>query len=315
MNNHSENKNSRKYIALAGLTFFLPIAFLYAYSFFPDQISIFGFQLKKLVPEVSIPEQEVRPIIEDIKLNRTQRDTVASNDSVVKTKNNSDANKLNQKRLLVNETADNQVFADSLPKFNFSGLDSMSHRVLIMGDSETGGLCFQLNDYCIENGHKLVASIVWNSASIFNFAYSDTVVKVIKKYQPTYIFIVVGLNELYARDLKNRRKAAEVLAKKIQGIPYTWIGPANYMEDKGINQVFLESAESGTYFLTKKMDLPKGGDKRHPNKTGYRIWMDSLAIWVQSEAKYKMRLAPPKKRNRVYRAKIINLNAAYYRGY
>lgn len=311
MNNRPENKNSRKYIALAGITFFLPIAFLYAYSFWFEPISIFGFELKKIVTEETLPDHEVRPIIEELAINKSQKDTIIKSDSILKESVKADSTK----KQLNLEEVEKITVSDSLPRFNLTGLDSMSHRVLIMGDSETGGLCFQLNDYCIENGHKLVASIVWNSASIFNLAYSDTVVKVIKKYQPTYIFIVVGLNELYAKDLKNRRKAAEVLAKKIQGIPYTWIGPANYMEDKGINQVFLESAEPGTYFLTKKLDLPKGEDKRHPNKTGYRIWMDSLALWVQSEAKYKMRLAPPKKRNRVYRAKIINLNAAFYRGY
>jgi hypothetical protein len=43
--------------------------------------------------------------------------------------------------------------------------------------------------------------------------------------------------------------------------------------------------------------------------------MDSLAVWVETKAKYKIKLAPPVKRNRHYRSRLINLNAAEYRGY
>jgi lysophospholipase L1-like esterase len=146
-------------------------------------------------------------------------------------------------------------------------------------------------------------------------AYSDTIAKTIIKYKPTYVFIVVGLNEMYAKDLDNRRKAAQILAKKISGIPYTWIGPANYREDYGINMVFKESAEIGAFYLTKNLNLPKGQDKRHPSKDGYRIWMDSLASWIQSSARYKISMAPPKKRSQPYKSRNIILNAATYRGY
>jgi hypothetical protein len=63
------------------------------------------------------------------------------------------------------------------------------------------------------------------------------------------------------------------------------------------------------------LTIPKGGDKRHPSQEGYKIWMDSLAVWVETKAKYKIKLAPPVKRNRHYRSRLINLNAAEYRGY
>ena len=40
--------------------------------------------------------------------------------------------------------------------------------------------------------------------SIFNLAYSDTITKIIEKYKPTYLFLVIGLNELYAKfNIKN----------------------------------------------------------------------------------------------------------------
>ena len=33
----------------------------------------------------------------------------------------------------------------------------ISQRILLIGDSETGGLIYPLNDYCVTNGHKLEA--------------------------------------------------------------------------------------------------------------------------------------------------------------
>jgi lysophospholipase L1-like esterase len=193
--------------------------------------------------------------------------------------------------------------------------DTTKHRILLIGDSESGGLRYPLNDYCLSNGHKIVLSLEWYSATTFNFGRSDTIQKIIAKYKPTYIFLVFGLNELYARDLKARKIAANQLAKKLRGIPYAWIGPANWDEDHGINKVFQSSADSATYFLTKKLTLTRAGDGRHPDVQGYRVWMDSIAGWLQTSARYKMAMKPPRKRGRPFRAPIITINAAKYRGY
>ncbi len=193
--------------------------------------------------------------------------------------------------------------------------DTTKHRILLIGDSESGGLRYPLNDYCLANGHKLVLSMEWYSATVFNFGRSDTIDKIIARFKPTYIFLVFGLNELYARDLKARKIAANQLAKKLRNIPYAWIGPANWDEDYGINKVFKSSADSGTFFLTKNLTLTRAGDGRHPDVQGYRVWMDSVANWLQTSAKYKMAMKPPRKRGRPFRSSIITLNAAKYRGY
>lgn len=193
--------------------------------------------------------------------------------------------------------------------------DTTKHRILLIGDSESGGLRYPLNDYCLANGHKLILSLEWYSATVFNFGRSDTIDKIIARFKPTYIFLVFGLNELYARDLKARKIAGNLLAKKLRNIPYAWIGPANWDEDYGINKVFKSSADSGTFFLTKNLTLTRADDGRHPDVQGYRVWMDSVANWLQTSAKYKMAMKPPRKRGRPFRSAIITLNAAKYRGY
>lgn len=309
----SRRKNSCLLIFWIGLTFFLPLSLLYLYNLADNSITIFGIELRKISPrESTIKVEDFKPIIKNQILNISGFDTTQFMGASKNFKIDS---------LFYNAVSQNMKvtkFTSLLgnnQKMNLSGSDTIGQRVLIIGDSQCGGMTYQLNDYCQENGHNILASLVWYSATIFNLAYADTINNIIKKYAPTYIFIVVGLNEMYAKDLEKRKKAAGILANKISGIPYTWIGPANYQEDFGINQVFIESAEPGTFYMTKQLDLPRGQDNRHPSKEGYRIWMDSLAVWLQKDAKYKIRMNPPEIRNRLFHNKIITLHAAKYRGY
>ncbi len=309
-------KNSRIYIFFAGLTFIIPLSVIYSYNYFFDSVKISGIELKKINPQESLTINDVKPIVENSNYISVGKKTISKKNEKDKGVINKDYPTLeNNIYSFVNSSDESINKLGTDPNNVEGGLDTTKQRILLMGDSECGGLCYQLNDYCIQNGHQLVASFVWNSATILNFAYSDTIIKIIEKYKPTYIFIVLGLNELYAKDLTKRKQAAQILAKKLDGIPYSWVGPANYTNDYGINQVFCESAQKGSFYLTKNLNLPKGGDKRHPNSTGYRIWMDSLAVWVENKAKYRIKLSPPEKRNRLYKTKLISLNAARYRGY
>jgi hypothetical protein len=267
-------------IVWAGLSITLPILLLYIYSCKPEAFSLAGVELKQI-----LGNQDIDAMLATLDEPETPANTVTS--------------------APITDTA------YELPVF----ADTTKHRILLIGDSESGGLRYPLNDYCLANGHKLVLSMEWYSATVFNFGRSDTIDKIIARFKPTYIFLVFGLNELYARDLKARKIAANQLAKKLRNIPYAWIGPANWDEDYGINRVFKSSADSGTYFLTKNLTLTRAGDGRHPDVQGYRVWMDSVANWLQTSAKYKMAMKPPRKRGRPFRSSIITLNAAKYRGY
>lgn len=300
------NKSSYVLILWAGISFFLPVFLIYVYSYYNKTFMIADYEIKKIG-------------------NKNDEDLILAkltSVEIIKPKAKSQV-QLNPVDTLFNknniELGIGQKYSfkksDSLLAISNEITDSTKHRILLIGDSECGGLCFPLNQYCEENGHKLVLSFVWNSATIFNFAYSDTISKIIDKYKPTYLFLVVGLNEIYAKDLIKRKTAADLLAKKINGIPYTWIGPANYRQDFGINKVFHSSADSGCYFYTNNMELPRGEDGRHPNKLGYKIWMDSIASWIKISAKHKLTMNKPTKTKYSFKSKMINLNASNFRGY
>lgn len=301
-------KSSPWLIVWAGLSISLPLLLLYIYSCSPQTLKLGQLELKQI-----LGNQDIDAMLAALDEPENNSGGAASHsvsqpyDSMGSSQNGDSSIPF----LSQNYSRDFVLPPYELPVF----ADTTKHRILLIGDSESGGLRYPLNDYCLANGHKIILSLEWYSATTFNFGRSDTIQKIIAKYKPTYIFLVFGLNELYARDLKARKIAANQLAKKLHGIPYAWIGPANWEEDNGINKVFQSSADSGTYFLTKKLTLTRAEDGRHPDVQGYRVWMDSIAGWIQTSSKYKMLMKPPRKRGRPFRAPVITINAAKYRGY
>jgi len=284
--NNSPKKPSRWLIVWAGLSILLPMMAIYMYSCSENAIKIGEIEIKQISGN------------QDVDLFIAEIDKTKENPPKLVTK-------------VTKITKDSSRHLIDAPSIN----DTTKHRILLIGDSEIGGLRYSINDYCRENGHKIVLAVEWYSATTFNFGRSDTIDKIIAKYKPTYVFMVLGLNELYARDIKARKIAANQLAEKLKGIPYTWIGPANWVEDFGLNKVYESSAETGTYFMSKNLTLPRSKDGRHPDNKGYRIWFDSIASWVQTSAKYKIKMKVPAKRARPYLSPVITINAAKYRGY
>ena len=193
--------------------------------------------------------------------------------------------------------------------------DTLKHRILLMGDSEVGGFKFPLSKYCTFNGHKLIGVIEWNSSTVFNFAYSDTVDALITKFKPTYIIVILGLNEVYAKDLNARTQAAYLLKKKFNQIPYAWIGPASWVSDYGISNAFALVAGSDRFFNSAQLQLPRASDQRHPSFKGYEIWMDSVAKWLGQKPVWPLPLKIPAGNFKSTGFITVFLNAAKYRGY
>lgn len=194
-------------------------------------------------------------------------------------------------------------------------VDTTPQRILLIGDSEAGGLLYPLNDYSEENGHSLVAVFTWFSASILNFGYSQRVDDLIATHDPTLIIVVLGMNELFATDLDRRRDAARQFHEKLGDIPYLWIGPANFADDKGINMVFEETALPGRFFLSKHLPLARANDNRHPSAAGYRVWADSIAAFIDRSDQYRFKWERPASFGRRFGGRLVMANAAKDRGY
>lgn len=164
-------------------------------------------------------------------------------------------------------------------------------RVLLIGDSQLEGLRNPVYKYCNLNHHDLVASILWYGSSTKTWGETDTLSYFLKKYKPTYLFIAIGLNELFVNDMENRRGYIQSILASVKkaGVRYFWIGPAAWKKDKGITSLLAEM-NGALFYPSHNLKLERAKDKMHPSKKGARIWMDSVATYVSSLGKYGLDL-------------------------
>ena len=172
-------------------------------------------------------------------------------------------------------------------------VDTLPHKILLIGDSQVEGLRIPFYDYCVKNKHTLLLAATWYSATDMLFASNDTLKNIIARYQPDYILMVIGLNEIYTTRLEQCEVAVKKIIANFNGIPFSWIGPANWTTDKGINDVYKKEVSSGCFFLSKDLVLQRARDGRHPSEQGNKVWMDSIAHWLDTKAHFRLRMQMP----------------------
>jgi|GEM_PF-445139 len=173
-------------------------------------------------------------------------------------------------------------------------VDTTKQRILIAGDSMSGFLRLRLNDYCEENGHSMY-SLVWNSGNTVWFADTDTLEHFINKFNPTYILIVLGGNELTLPMPEYRQKHIDKIIEKTGDIPFVWVGPPNWQEDTGINNIILRSVGRKRFFPSLNLSYNRMPDGAHPTRESAYNWMDSIAVFLMTKAKHPIVMKYPEK--------------------
>lgn len=174
-------------------------------------------------------------------------------------------------------------------------LDTSHQRFLLIGDSMGEYLRLRLNDYCTKNGHTM-QSVIWYSSTTESYGTSDTLAHFIQEYKPTYVLITLGSNELFARNIKEKRDSyVKHILEQIGNIPYVWIGPPNWKEDTGINDLIVENVGDGRYFESKKLTFQRGKDHAHPVRSSAFKWMDSIADYLYHDAAHRVTMEFPDK--------------------
>lgn len=183
-------------------------------------------------------------------------------------------------------SSDSDVTAISQP-------DTSSHNILIIGDSMLEGLNKRLAAYAKANGHKL-NSVIWYSSSTEYWGTCDTLKVFLKRFNPSYIFISLGGNEMFIRDIKTKRqKYIKNFLAQIGDIPYIWIGPPNWKPDTGINELIAENVKPGCFFLSNGMRFDRQKDGAHPTYESAAVWMDSIARWMPLHAAHPIKMEKP----------------------
>lgn len=191
----------------------------------------------------------------------------------------------------VEETTDTTLIAQGIADSNSqlstpdSHLSSSNYtarqRILFIGDSMLEGLSLRLNDYAATDNNYLM-TVIWYASGTRHWGGTDSLSMLIKKYQPTYIFISLGGNELQARNVERLKPYIHNIVNTCGDIPFVWIGPPNWKPDTGINDAIREIVGDNRFFDSSELQLARKSDHIHPTYTAAADWMDSIATWVSS---------------------------------
>lgn len=174
--------------------------------------------------------------------------------------------------------------------------DTTSQRILLIGDSMLEGLMIRMKDYVAQNDHDL-KTVIWYSSSTLWYGSSDTLAYFINEYKPTYIMLVLGANELFVSDIiRKRSRNVRHILKQIGDINYVWVGPPNWKDDTGINEMILDNVGVLHYFPSKNLNYKRTGDGAHPTKASAAEWMDSIAVWIEKKSFKPIRMEKPLQR-------------------
>ncbi len=157
--------------------------------------------------------------------------------------------------------------------------DSLPQSIFIFGDSMTFNLALRLAQYAKQNGHT-IHSVNWDSSNTKIWAEHDTLAYYIDKYHPTQIFISLGSNELYYKDPTTRAPYVKKILEVIDTIPYIWIGPPNWKEDTGINDMLQQICKKRSFFRSEGMTFKRKKDNIHPTRESSALWIDSIMRWL-----------------------------------
>lgn len=158
-------------------------------------------------------------------------------------------------------------------------VDSMPKTILLFGDSMTMNLALRLAKYSKQNGHSLHA-INWDSSNTKIWAETDTLNYYLNKFKPDYVFISLGSNEVYFKNPDKRMPYVKKILSQIGDIPYVWIGPPNWNEDTGINDMLESTCKKGAFFRSAGMEFKRKKDNIHPTREASALWIDSIMRWM-----------------------------------
>ena len=153
-------------------------------------------------------------------------------------------------------------------------------RILFFGDSMLEELSRRLDDYAAANGYQM-QTVIWYGSSTEKWGMTQTLRRLIAEYKPTYLWLCLGSNELFVRDLEERDAYIKLLLSQTGDLPFVWIGPPSWKQDTGITDLIRRNVGNDHYFDSSQLQLKRKKDGRHPTKEAAAQWADTVATWMQ----------------------------------
>jgi hypothetical protein len=171
-------------------------------------------------------------------------------------------------------------------------VDRAPQRILMIGDSMVKNLMRRMADYALENGHQLRPA-VWPGSTTDGWAARRKLDTLIAQFDPTFVIVVLGSSEIFAKNMDRRALAARRIVQKIGSRKYVWLGPPLWRKDNGIDATLAGELGAGHYFRGAGLELPREADGIHPTRQGGSKWMDAACRWIVERSEVPILLESP----------------------
>lgn len=150
--------------------------------------------------------------------------------------------------------------------------------VLLVGDSMAEGIAAYLQKKVeaagghFVNGQERSSTIVW-------WQGSGKFRELLNEHQPDIVFIALGSNEIFLQQPELRAPLIKEMVATIGKRPAYWIGPPSWKPDTGLVHVIDENFQSGHFYNSNDLKVPRAPDGKHPTAQGYQYWTELVWNW------------------------------------
>jgi lysophospholipase L1-like esterase len=151
-------------------------------------------------------------------------------------------------------------------------------KVLLVGDSMGQGIAPFLQRRVEAAGGSFVGASEQSSTIIW-WQGSGKLRTLIAQHRPDIIFIALGSNELYVTDAEARAALIRSMLAEIGQREAYWIGPPAWKPGSRLLPVIEENFQTGHFYNSDRLDVPRGKDGKHPTLEGYERWVELIWRW------------------------------------
>ena len=189
-------------------------------------------------------------------------------------------------------------------------VDTTHKRILFFGDSMVEGLSVRLADYVRENGYELYSVSWYGSTTIGWASHLDSLQNWLAWSSPDFVMVSIGGNELDTKDTRRRTESIGKIMSVIGTRPCVWIGTPSWIPNPTITEIERKAVGNRRYFDSMKLTLKRAPDHMHPTYPAYSQWMDSIAMWLQSQhTEYPIRMHRPDfKGSRIHNMIVLDVH-------
>ncbi|MCS7018807.1 MAG: SGNH/GDSL hydrolase family protein [Cytophagales bacterium] len=158
--------------------------------------------------------------------------------------------------------------------------DKSRHRILLTGDSMGDGL-FLAWRKLRKKGNFDIRYQPWYGSTTDSWAKTDKLENMIKDYRPTLVIFSLGANQLSDHQIAAKEDHIREIVRQLGNTNYVWIGPPNWKEDTGINNLIMKHVGKERFFDSRRLHFERRKDGAHPTEKAAAVWADSINCWME----------------------------------